>query len=105
MNEATVLVRNEGGGDLVVVGVNAIMDDGDGWLSAALVKEDTPAFLSVVSDSEGLADGTYHGRVEIETNAGTETVQVVLEVQAPPDLAPGRRVGQPGIGAESVQPT
>lgn len=102
VNESTVLVRNEGGGELAVTAVNVIMDEGDTWLSATLVKPEIPAQVEVASDSQGLAPATYQGRVEIVTDAGTETVEVTLKVIDPADLPPARVSLLDAIGGNTV---
>ena len=88
----TVQVRNVGGG--VITGLQASVTyeggDTDGWLSAALSRNSTPAELRLEVDPAGLAPGAFEARVRVSS---FESPQLMAEVsvrfrfgEPPPEL-------------------
>jgi subtilisin family serine protease len=82
----SIVLKNLGGGTITVSSVQTVTDSGEAWLSATPDGTTAPMRVEVVADPVGLADGQYRGRVEFGTSAGPATVEVVLTVEAAPDL-------------------
>ncbi len=81
----SVLVSNVGGGLLQVSGVNSSTQSGGSWLSAVAVpitnptSSDTSA-IDIRVDPTGLNQGTYLGSVQVQSNGGTKTIAVSLDL-------------------------
>jgi len=84
--EAWVAIRNDGGGSPSISSVDIHTDVGSGWLSATLEESGFPALVRVRTDSSGLPDATYRGRVVVTTTAGEVGVPVRMKVAPPPDI-------------------
>jgi len=81
--EASLLVRNGGGGSLTITAAAA---GGDApWLTvlpSATLPASAPVTARLVANRGGLAPGTYTGSVTIASSAGDASVPVALEVSA-----------------------
>ena len=84
--EASLLVRNGGGGSLTITAAAA---GGDApWLTvlpSATLPANAPVTLRLVANRAGLAPGTYTGSVTIDSSAGGKSIPVALEVSAATD--------------------
>lgn len=78
-------IENSGTGDLTVNSVSVA--SGAAWLSvsAQQIDADGQGDYSVVVDRAGLADGTYSGRILVESDAGNQNVSVIMQVGAEED--------------------
>jgi serine protease len=76
LTQASFVVSNGGGGDLMVSSVTETED----WLSVS--PSSGLGNYTVTVDRDGLADGTYTGIIEVESSAGSATVSVVMAVHS-----------------------
>lgn len=80
-----VIVSNIGAGSLSVTNVSVSTNSGGSWLSATpnaapgAGSTDTVS-IDISASTGGLADGSYTGSVEIQSNGGTQSVGVTLVV-------------------------
>jgi serine protease len=83
---ARVPIRNAGGGTLVAAAPTAATDDGIAWLAATV----DGSTLRITVDRDPLAPGSHTGRVDLASNGGAATLEVVAEVAGgpPEDLGP-----------------
>ncbi len=85
IDQLTILTSNGGGGQLQVQPPLVETDQGSGWLTARL---DRSTVVVEVSRA-GLPEGDYTGRVHLNSNGGTETVEVRMRVGQSQALDPG----------------
>jgi len=81
--EASLLVRNGGGGSLTITAAAA--GGNAPWLTvlpSATLPASAPVALRLVANRGGLVPGTYTGSLTIDSSAGTKSVPVALEVSA-----------------------
>jgi serine protease len=81
--DATVFVRNGGGGSLTVTAAAPGADAP--WLTvvpSTTLPATAPISLHLLANRAGLAPGTYTGSVVVESSAGSATIPVALEVSA-----------------------
>jgi serine protease len=79
-SQLMITVSNGGGGKLTVDAPTVEMDTGQGWLTARLL--DSSIIVQVRRD--GLSNGVYTGRLNVMSNGGAATVEIRMEVGAPP---------------------
>lgn len=97
-NEVSKQVRifNTGGGTLNVDPPIVVLPEGESWLEAALVVGAGPSSdasaVNVTVDRGDLADGTYFGRVYLDSNGGAQLVQVLMRVQKIAPLPPSIQI-------------
>ncbi|MFB3906063.1 MAG: S8 family serine peptidase [Acidobacteriota bacterium] len=77
--EMTATVSNGGGGTLDVYDPAVVLHKGSGWLTVSK----SGSVLTVTVNRTGLADGEYTGEIQLESNGGDETIQVVMQVGTP----------------------
>ncbi|MFM8980473.1 MAG: S8 family serine peptidase, partial [Planctomycetia bacterium] len=77
-------VANVGGGALAVGTLAVSTDSGGSWLSASTFGSGNATRnvdgIRITASRTGLADGSYAGRVQVASNGGSATVQVLLQV-------------------------
>lgn len=75
-------VDNSGTGELSINSVTVAQ--GAGWLSVTSQQTDADGLgdYTVNVDRAGLADGTYSGRIVVDSDAGTQNVPVIMQVGA-----------------------
>lgn len=103
------------GGAVVGIAAQSVTDSGVPWLSVVLQRATTPAVLTISYSVNGLAPGTYIGRVTL-TSAGTATLTIPVtlvvvtdtsvQLQAvPSSLTFNSVVGGPDAPGQSVKIT
>ncbi len=83
--QINVVASNGGGGMLQLSAPTVQTDAGGGWLSASL--SGNTIFAQV--NRAGLANGAYTGRIRVNSNGGTGTIQVAMAVGAAAGVDPG----------------
>jgi subtilisin family serine protease len=89
-----ILITNSGGQILTVDPPVIVVHTPTQWLSATLLPPTiggaNTSGVELTVDRTGLADGVYFGRVVLDSDGGSESIQVLMRVQtgppAPPDI-------------------
>ncbi len=83
LSQLTVTISNGGGGNLSVDPPSVQVDQGQGWLSAAL---GSGGLLAAVNRT-GLPEGIFTGRIHLTSNGGDATVEVRMQVGAAQEVS------------------
>ncbi|QBD80407.1 choice-of-anchor D domain-containing protein [Ktedonosporobacter rubrisoli] len=74
---------NIGGSEGCQSGVKWNASSNANWLTISAQQGSTPASPAVGVNTQGLAPGTYHGTIDITSDAGTQTLAVTLAIGQP----------------------
>jgi len=109
------IVKVSSAGATVTIAAQAVTDSGGPWLSVTAQPATTPASLSIGYSIDGLAPGTYMGRVNVTSGSSPPliipvTLAVVVDsnvqLQAtPPSLSFSSVTGGPDPAAQSIAVT
>jgi hypothetical protein len=100
---ASVTVRAASGGSAPVEVRTEYDGDAGGWLDTALDGSQTPTTLRVTPRGDGLAAGTYSGRVVLRLGADgpEQAIPVRLEIAEAPGPSPGPQPGAADLAAQA----